>query len=225
MKRKFVFGMGTGCCGTASLAYLLNSQENAFVGHELFPILPWRTDKTARLFFMNSKWEQLNHESHLYDLVGDVGFYYLPYVRFLMYNLEEEKIGEDVDFKFIVLKRDKKEVINAYLDKFKRQNNNPLQIRTPLSIRRNKWDMCFPKYEGVSLEIAIECYYEDYYAETNYLLNKWPDYVKLIDISELNNADSVRNILEFVGLQTPKIIVGTRKNKREEATIFSEGKE
>ena len=224
MKRKFVFGMGTGCCGTASLAYLLNNQENAFVGHELFPILPWSTEKTARLFFMNSKWEQLNHESHLYDLVGDVGFYYLPYVRFLMYNLEEEKIGDDVDFKFIVLKRNKKEVIEAYLDKFKRQNNNPLQIKD-FRARKDMWDMCFPKYDGVPLPIAVECYYEDYYAETNYLLNKWPDYVKLIDISELNNADSVRNILEFVGIENPKIIVGTRKNKREEATIFSEGKE
>lgn len=26
-KRKFVFGLGTGCCGTSSLAYLLNEQK------------------------------------------------------------------------------------------------------------------------------------------------------------------------------------------------------
>ena len=223
MKRKFVFGMGTGCCGTASLAYLLNSQENAFVGHELFPILPWSTDKTARLFFMNSKWEQLNHESHLYDLVGDVGFYYLPYVRFLMYNLEEEKIGEDVDFKFIVLKRNKKEVIDAYIEKFKRQSNNPLQIND-FRARRDMWDMCYPKYENVSLPIAIECYYEDYYAETDYLMNKWPNHVKLVDISDLNTHVGVNNILDFVGVSNKKIIVNARKNKRKEATIFEEEK-
>ena len=45
------------------------------------------------------------------------------------------------------------------------------------------WDMCYPKYEDVSLPIALECYYEDYYAETDYLMNKWPNYVKLVDIS------------------------------------------
>jgi hypothetical protein len=221
MKRKFVFGMGSGCCGTASLAHLLNSQRNAFVGHELFPILPWSTSERARLFFMSSKWEQLNHESHLYDLVGDVAFYYLPYVRFLMYNLEEEKIGKDIDFKFIVLKRNKKEVIDAYIEKLKRQKNNPFQIQsTILDPQRDRWDICFPKYEGVSLPIAIECYYEDYYAEVNYLLNKWPNHVKLIDVSDLNNEDSVKDILSFAGVQNPRIIVGTRKNKREEATIF-----
>ena len=68
--RRFIFGMGTGCCGTASLAWLLNSQENAFVGHELFPILPWSTSQKARDNFAANKWEQLNHESHLYGLVG-----------------------------------------------------------------------------------------------------------------------------------------------------------
>ena len=40
-KKTLVFGIGTGRCGTTSLAKLLNSQENAFVGHELSPILPW----------------------------------------------------------------------------------------------------------------------------------------------------------------------------------------
>lgn len=224
MKRKFVFGMGTGCCGTASLAYLLNSQESALVGHELFPILPWSTAEEARLFFMNSKWEQLNHESHLYDLVGDVGFYYLPYVRFLMYNLEQEKIGEDVDFSFIVLKRNKKEVINAYLDKFKRQNNNPLQTTVPFGVTRNQWDSCYPKYEGVPLSVAIECFYEDYYTETDYLMNKWPNHVKLVNISELNTLEGVNSILDFVGVKNKNVIVDARKNKREDATIFKKGK-
>ena len=75
----------------------------------------------------------------------------------------EEKVGEDVDFKFIILKRDKEEVISAYLEKFKRQNNNPLQVVAPLGVNRDKWDACFPKYEYVPLRIAIECYYEDYF--------------------------------------------------------------
>lgn len=218
MKRKFVFGMGTGCCGTSSLAYLLNSQQGAFVGHELFPILPWSTDEEARAFFIENKWEQLNHESHLYSLVGDVASYYLPYARFLMYNLDSLK--DEVDFKFIVLQRNKGEVVNSFLNKFKRQNNNPLQIKKSFSIREDKWDSSFPKYDdAASIKECIEWYYDDYYAEVDFLLNQWPDNFRMYDINDLNNDKKVFELLRFVGVEVPEIIIA-RKNKKEDATIF-----
>ena len=216
-KRKFVFGLGTGCCGTASLAHLLNDQPNSFVGHELAPILPWSTSESARQNFSIKKWEQLNHESHLYDLVGDVGSYYLPYVRFLMENLETP-LGNDVDFKFIILRRDKKEVISAFLEKLKRQKNNPLQ-NIP-SVLKNEWDNSFPKYDGVSLEVAIECYYEDYYAESRFLINRWPENIRIYETEDLNDISKVVEILEFVGVEHPRITVGNRKNKRADVTVF-----
>lgn len=218
-KRKFVFGMGTGCCGTATLAYILNNQPNAFVGHELAPILSWSTSTDAQDFFAKNKWEQLNHESHLYDLVGDVGSYYLPYVRFLMNNLNTE-LGEEVDFKFIILKRDKKEVISAFVDKFERQNNNTLQNVS--NTRKDEWDKCFPKYDNLSLPVAIECYYEDYYAEAHYLISVFPEHVRIYDIEDLNSETKVKDILDFVGVENPRILVGARKNKREDVTLFND---
>lgn len=216
-KRKFVFGMGTGCCGTSSLARLLNDQPNAFVGHELAPILSWSTSQTARDVFAENKWEQLNHESHLYDLVGDVGSYYLPYVRFLMQNLESP-LGDEVDFRFIILKRDKTEVISAFLEKFKRQGNNPLQENT--NARWDEWDAAFPKYNNIALPIAIECYYEDYYAEADYLKQTFPNFVRIYNTSDLNSEEKVREILNFVGIENPRITTGIRMNKREDATVF-----
>lgn len=209
--------MGTGCCGTASLAHLLNNQENAFVGHELAPILSWSTTPEAQSFFAVNKWEQLNHESHLYDLVGDVGSYYLPYVRFLISNLDLP-IGNEVDFRFIILKRDKSEVIPAFLDKFKRQGNNPLQAES--TARKDEWDKCFPKYEGMTLENAVGSYYEDYYTEARYLTSTYSDLVRLYDTHDLNSEDKVKEMLDFVGISNPRILVGARKNKREDVTIF-----
>ena len=219
MKRKFVFGLGTGCCGTSSLAFLLNEQDGAFVGHELFPILSWSTEYSALMFFTENKWEQLNHESHLYGLVGDVGSYYLPYARLLMDNLEQG-LGEEVDFKFIVLKRERQQVINAFLEKFKRQNNNPFQVNKSPGVRSDIWDLSFPKYEdGVSLQQCIEWYYDDYYAEVDYLLNRYPENFKLYETDDLNNEAKVADMLKFAGVDNPKIILA-RKNKREDATIF-----
>ena len=218
MKRKFVFGLGTGCCGTSSLAYLLNAQPGALVGHELFPILPWGTDEHARKYFIENKWEQLNHESHLFELVGDVGSYYLPYARFLMFNLESLK--EEVQFKFIVLKRDRGEVVSAFVEKFKRQNNNPFQINKAFGVRSDNWDNSFPKFEaGASLENCIEWYYDDYYAEADYLLKTYSDNFMMYDIEDLNNESKVLELLDFVGVEKPNVILA-RKNKREDATIF-----
>ncbi len=208
--------MGTGCCGTASLAWLLNNQEDSFVGHELFPILPWSTSVEAQNNFAKNKWEQLNHESHLYGVVGDVATYYLPYVRFLLRNLNTTLKG-DVDFRFIILKRNKEEVVDAFLDKFKRQGNNPLQIKNDPALKKDEWDNSFPKYNpDIPLNIAIECYWEDYYAEADWLVENYPDHVRIFETHELNNDDKVVEILKFAGYENPKVFTGVRKNKRED---------
>jgi hypothetical protein len=39
---RYVIGLGTGRCGTASLAALLGAQEGVHVGHEQAPMIPWR---------------------------------------------------------------------------------------------------------------------------------------------------------------------------------------
>jgi hypothetical protein len=214
--RNFIFGMGTGCCGTASLAWILNNQNDSFVGHELFPILPWSTDLDAQNYFANNKWEQLNHESHLYSTVGDVATYYLPYVRFLIRNLNTTLKGE-VDFKFIILRRKKEEVIQAFLDKFKRQKNNPLQNIDAPGIKKDEWDASFPKYHpDMPLEIAIECYWEDYYSEANWLAEHHPDRVRIFETEDLNNKEKVLEILKFAGFSNPKIFTHVQKNKRED---------
>jgi hypothetical protein len=216
--RKFVFGMGTGCCGTASLAWLLNSQDDAFVGHELFPILPWSTSIEARNNFAENKWEQLNHESHLYGVVGDVATYYLPYVRFLLHNLEELK-KDEIDFKFIILRRDKAEVISAFQEKFKRQKNNPLQNVD--NVEKNNWDNSFPEYNSnIPLETAIECYWEDYYSEAEWLVKYHPKKVRIFETEDLNNEEKVLEILRFAGIRNPKLFTGIRKNKRNDASNF-----
>jgi hypothetical protein len=210
-KKKFVFGMGSGCCGTASLALLLNSQPNALVSHELAPILTW--DNREGKDLMQFRYGQLDHQSHLYDLVGDVGLYYVSYIGFLMKSLTEvEVLRNGYDFKFIVLKRDRESVINSFYAKFKRQNNNPLQNHNDPNLKTDEWDRAFPKYDDMILEDAIGQYYDDYYKKARSYELLYPDNVKLFNTSDLNDENGVRSILEFVGVEIPNIVVGIKKN-------------
>ena len=115
------------------------------------PILPW--DVKDGKGIMQYKYGQLDHQSHLFDLVGDVGTYYIPYIGFLMKSINEvEVLKQGYDFKFVIMKRDKKQVVNSFLKKFKRQRNNPLQNHGNTDLKTDEWDKAFPKYDGIPLE-------------------------------------------------------------------------
>ena len=203
--------MGCGCCGTASLALLLNSQDNALVSHEMQPILPWDTKQGKGI--MQYKYGQLDHQGHLFDLVGDVGCYYLPYIGFLMKSLNEVSVlKQGYDFKFIIMKREKAKVVESFLKKFKRQNNNPLQNHGNEKIKVDEWDKSFPKYDNMSPREAIEKYYDDYYKIADVFEERHPDNVKIFDIDYLNSHEGVSEILEFVDVKNKHIISGIKKN-------------
>ena len=210
-KKKFVFGMGCGCCGTASLALLLNSQQNSLVSHEMQPILPWSASEGKGV--MQYKYGQLDHQSHLFDLVGDVGVYYLPYIGFLMKSLNEvEVLTRGYDFRFVIMKRDKEEVVRSFVKKFESQRNNPLQNHNAPALRVDEWERACPKYDDVSLQEAIRLYYDDYYAAAGSYVERHPKNVRVFDIDSLNTENGVREILDFVGVENPGVISGIKKN-------------
>ena len=97
-KKKLVFGLGSGRCGSASLTFLLSQQESTLATHEMFPVLPWKVNTDTLTF----KWTQMDHQAHLYDVVFDAGIYYFPYVQVLMKSwLSNEYSREKYDLKFV----------------------------------------------------------------------------------------------------------------------------
>jgi hypothetical protein len=201
--------MGTGRCGTASASFLFNSQKSALFTHELFPILPWEEERQRSIEakrLMQFKFNQMTHQCHNYDLVGDAGTYYLPYVEVLIRSLQ--KI-DDFDLSFVVMKRDKSATVKSFLKKFETQNNNPLQNHNG---PKNEWDLSFPKYDGVSLESAVEKYYDDYYARSEALVEKFPKFVKIFDTKDLNSEKGLRNVFAFLKIDEPLIITNIKKN-------------
>ena len=104
-------------------------------------------------------------------------------------------------------------MVQSYLEKFSRQNNNPLQTKKAEGVISDEWDECFPKYDDVSLEEAIGLFYDDYYAEADRLLNIAPEDIRIFSMGCLNTDEGVKQILDFVGIEEQRILTSVRKNK------------
>lgn len=209
-EKRLVFGLGSGRCGTASLAYLMSKQESTHSSHELHPQLPWDPSTD----FLTHKWITMDHQAHLFDTVFDSGSYFLPYVQILINSWNQNSYANNrYDIRFICMKRDKKKTVSSFLKKFKKQNNNPLQNHGDPNLVQNSWDLSFPKYDDCSLKEALEKYYDDYYAAARDLEYKQPWAFRIFDVNSLNSESGVKSILEFAGYEKPEILTKIQKRK------------
>ena len=211
MKKKFVICTGSGRCGTSSLSFLLNSQESSLVTHELFPILPWfetskMTAKSAES--LQFKLFQMSHQMHNYDIVGDSGSYYLPYLPYIIKTFEN---SDQYELKIVILKRNKIKTVDSFKIKFETQNNNPLQNHDGV---KNEWDNSFPKYDhDLTLKQAIEKYYDDFYKLAEKLEKTHNNVVKIFNTEVLNSKKELELLFEHLGIENPKLATNIVKNK------------
>jgi len=198
-KSQIVIGLGTGRCGTMSLAYLLNWQENSKVYHEKARNrISWQGDeKTIDKFLL---WA--SEAAKQKRLVGDVAFYYLNYVEYLL--------SLNPNIKFVCLQRDRASTVTSYMKHTKDMNHWMLHDGTRW--QKSSWDHCYPKYEVLSKEKAIEQYWDDYYLIANELQTKYPDSFRIFKTATLNTEAGQRAILAFIGIENPRLSVGIQFN-------------
>ena len=187
-----VVGLGSGRCGTMSLAALLGTQDRADVAHERAPALRWAHEDFPQRHFRRVK-------AGL-QLYGDVGFYYLPHVKDL--------VGLLPGVRFVCLKRDRQEVIDSFC-RYLPDDLNHWQTHVDDTYRRSNWDLSYPKYDAsLSREEAIGAYWDDYYAEAQRLEASMPECFRIFPVDALNTLHGVLAILGFVGVQDPKPVYG-----------------
>jgi len=196
-----IIGLGTGRCGTTSLATLLSLQEDSDITHET---------KDPKWKFLVS-WEKNDQdlkkivnfiENKKTKFRGDVAFWYLPYVEDLI------KIYPDI--KFVVIERDKEEVIESYLNWVKSPRNH-WSKKPPEPYQKCKWDKCYPKFAG-DKRIALTKYINYYKSEVNRLSQLYRDKFKVINMTDLNDYDKVKDLLTFCGYTNKNIIANVRRN-------------
>ena len=198
--RRLVIGLGTGRCGTVSLSRLLNAQPDAQVRHELRPYLPWAVDEAL----LARKLDILRRLPGS-GLVGEVGFFYLPYVIRILAAWPGARI--------LALRRAERETVASFMVKTRGKNHwadhDGSQWRHDAD-----WDPCFPIFETGTKEQALHRYWRSYYAEVERLCVEYPSSVRLFDVEDLNKQQGVRSILDFVGIARRQQVVlpGLREN-------------
>ena len=78
MKQSIVLGIGTGRCGTGSLAKILGQQPDTICSYDEPPRLPWKVTDGQRLIRERFARFRLYGKRRL---LGDCASFYLPYIE------------------------------------------------------------------------------------------------------------------------------------------------
>ena len=180
MKNNIILGCGTGRCGTMSLAKLLNGCKESNIEHERGTVLPWIIDSKKWI----SVYKEINKLEGKY--VGNVSFFYLNYIK---------KAIEDLGAKVVILKRDKKKVVESFIDRGGGYNHFTQNKNT------HKFDICFPKYEGLETRKAYEKYWIEYNKIAKELQEKYPENIKIFSVDKLNSKKGQDSIFDFCNIE------------------------
>ena len=187
-------GIGTGRCGTVSLAKLLDVQPGVVCTHENRPLLPWSFNweneghrEAFCIHVTRFKQQQANAR-----LVGDVAFCWLPYLHEMFFAFP--------DLKVICLKRDQEETIQSYMRKTEGRNHWMWHDGKKWKLDP-VWDKCYPKYDAKTKEEAIGRYWDDYYRTVEGWARCHPDQVRIFDMDVLNSEEGQDEIFGVLGLK------------------------
>ena len=205
--KNMVFGLGTGRCGTSTLAALLDRQQGYRVTHES-RLLPWqRTPQGTRHLLRRI-------QSYDAECVGDVAFYYLNYVEPVLLETDRAK--------FICLRRDREETIQSYL-RWTGPKNHWTSRSSPAwngDWIDDRYDDCYPKFAAEKTE-AIGLYWDHYYSRAESLAVEFPESFRVFPIESLSSERGQIEILQFLGIDFAKMAVDTDLRLNAQSTPLS----
>jgi hypothetical protein len=195
MNRRYIFGLGTGRCGSMTLANLLTLQDDCIVSHEIggYPHLSWIPNSESLQKYLNKISVRKN------KVIGDVAFYTLPYAKFILERYP--------DTKFVVLQRDREETINSYMKKTEGRNHWMPHNGTQWSL--DVWDKCYPKFHAETKKEALGKYYDLYYTSCGEIPK---DSIYWLKTAELNDESKCLDMLSWCGFERPRYLT-MQKNR------------
>jgi len=168
-----VLGIGSGRCGTLSLAQLLDKQPNASVTHERRPLLPWNVVDVERVVS-----ERVKRLCELgTTLVGDVASFYLPYI--------ETFIALAPEIRVVCLRRDRESVVESFSRWSDTAHSAPTDhwsLEPAAGLYHDPvWSTIFPKYDVSSRAEGIGRYWDEYYNRVEDLVRPFLDRTPFTD--------------------------------------------
>ncbi len=197
--KRVILGIGSGRCGTLSLANLLDRQPGCHVTHERRPLLHW--DATDRAEIVRHRISRLCR--HTAETVGDVSSAYLPYL--------EETFRQLPDVRVVCMKRPCEEVAQSFGNWLDRVHVVPTDhwSQQPADgwYHDPVWSVMFPKYAVSCREEGIRQYWNDYYEQVDSLLHRFPDNIRVFQSTDLNDESARRELLSFTGVPLSQQVV------------------
>jgi len=188
-KKNIIIGLGTGRCGSMSLAKLLNQQENFIARHESI-ISPWNF---SEIHYQNNIKSLLDTNS---ENVAEIAFYLLPYTTKILTHYPKTKV--------VVLKRSKEEVVESYDKKTPTRNHWSSHKFLKFYEKRDGWDECYPTYDLTKRD-AISQYWEDYYTMCENLYTAYKKNIIIFDMYNLFSEEEKQNeLLDFLEISKQK---------------------
>ena len=198
MKHHYIFGLGSGRCGTMSLALLLDRQPGAFVTHEA-KLLPWEADRETAAVLLKSI--AIRTE----NVVGDVGFYWLNYLDYLAGRLKSVRC--------IILQREMNETVASFMRQTQAHNRNHWSTSKKNYTVDPRADRAFPKFD-CDKEEALRNYWGLYYDRARVAAKRHPEKVRLFDMATvLNDPGAQHEMLRWAGIEDPRVNPGIHVNR------------
>ena len=197
---QFIFGYGTGRCGTQSLAHLLNLQQNSCVSHEMQGIHWWPVFSN----YVGVKKRLAIREAKKYDLVGDIAYGWIQYIP--------QVIEDFPNAKFIHIWRDKDEVVESFW-KAMQDRINAIQT-SPIWGTDTLWYSIYPFLGFPPSKVQIANTYEVFHKIAEMAMFKYPYQIYTIKMESLNKTDSIKSLLDYVGIaSSDQVVKLVRANK------------
>ena len=186
---RVVFGLGTGRCGTTSLAAFIDMQHGAVGTHERHGNrVAWVGGEAELDRVLDDLGAELDRGA---TLVGEVGLYYLPYVARIRARHPEAR--------FIVLQREREATIESFIEKTADKANH--WAPTSRFARHARWNPCFPTYAAaLPKRVAVGRYWDEYYTTTAALERAEPGVFMTVRTERLGDPATQRQMLDFLGV-------------------------
>ncbi len=183
---RLIFGVGTGRCGTNSLAKLLSKQPETTVTHEALYVTPEvGGDYDGALEALAKRTAKF---------VGDVAPWHIWHVP---------RSVVEQNARFICLKRPRAATVESWV----RVNNPHRWHQTEKGWEYGRLNL-LPRYDGATLAEALGNYWDHYYRLAEQLAGEFPDGFQIWPTESLNDPAAVEAILRFVGFEEPVVVAG-----------------
>lgn len=188
-----VVGVGTGRCGTTSLAALLD--RLGWVTHERFgPRVRWGSlpGEWARRLWTESR---LDAHASGARVVGDVALYWLPALEWFL------RMGDaaGVPVRVVGVQRGRDDTADSFARWLSPQTDHWAGPGTDRhrTRRPHAWDASFPVAPGPTRADSIRAYWSAYYNRLR-AIERADDRVKVFPVDALNDPDEIGRLFEHV---------------------------